>query len=145
MSDKVIADVSQYTRNVGRVPVDKLLERLESERKQLVSDKMRVEAQLAMIASEKTQKLADAYRRKMRREDACAATNQIQSDFSRARAPLMIEFAAIEERLHDVNRQIANKSRQSSNEGMEILRNIEHLLSEIFNRMCERQEIDNGK
>ena len=131
--NKVFAEVGQYSRESGRASVHVLHERLEDERTKLIVEMQRIESELSDIASRKTDQLADVYRRKMRRDDTIAATNQIQSEFNGRRAKLIRDKSAIEERLHDIKRKLSMTADVSEN--VKVLLRIEGLLERILDKV----------
>ena len=130
---EVFAEVSQYSREAARVPVHVLHERLENERKKLIGEKQRIEAELSEIASRKADKLAAVYRRRMHKSDAIAATNEIQSDFNDERSKLIRDKAAIDERLHDIKRRFSATA--DVREDVKVLLRIESLLERILDKV----------
>lgn len=132
MGDNVIAEVSQYSREAGRVPVHVLADRLQAERKKLVAEKQRIEAALSDVESQKRDALTKVYRRGLGKSDACAQTNEIEARFHKDRAQLIRDKAAVEERLNDIkNRMSASVVR----EDVVVLKRIEALLVEIRDRL----------
>ncbi len=131
--DQVVAQVGQYSREAGRVPVHVLHERLEDERAKLVGELKSVEASLSDLASAKADKLANIYRRRMHRSDAIAATNEIQAAFNESRSQFIRDKAAIEERMHDIKRQLSSTA--DVREDVKVLLRIESLLERVVSKL----------
>lgn len=134
--NEVFAEVSQYSREAGRVPVHVLHEQLENERKKLINEKQKIEAELSDIASRKADSLANVYRRRMCRSDAIVATNEIQSNFNKERSKLIRDKAAIDERLHDIKRRLSATT--DTPEDVKVLLRIESLLERILDRVTPK-------
>jgi len=130
---KVFSEVSQYSREAGRVPVHVLHERLQDERKKLIGKKQRIEAELSEIASRKADRLSQVYRRRMHKSDTIAATNEIQSDFNEERSKLIREKAGIDQRLHDIKRRLSASA--DVREDVKVLLRIEALLERILDKV----------
>ena len=135
MSGNVIADVSQHSRESGRVPVQVQVERLSKERDHLTTEKMAIEAKLSLIESEKRDSLTMIYRRNLARHEACAATNEIESKYHKDRAKLVREKRTIEERLNDIKNQIKDIRVPSVRDDVVVLLRIEALLAEILKKL----------
>lgn len=131
----VLVDVGQYSRESGRVPVSVLQERLESERKMLVTEMQDIEARLSDIASQKADELSHIYRRRMRKSDAIAATNEVTAKFNKARSKLIRDKSGIEERLHDIKRRMSATA--DVREDVKVLLRIEVLLQEILEKVSK--------
>lgn len=135
MGDNVIAEVSQYSREAGRVPVHVLVERLQVERKNLIAEKQRIEAALSDVDFKKRDALTKVYRRGMGKSDACAQTNEIEARFHKDRSPLIRDRAAVEERLNDIKNRLTATISSEPREDIAVLKRIESLLVEIRDRL----------
>lgn len=143
--NKVVAEVGQYSRESGRVPVHVLHERLESERQKLIGEKQQIEAELSEVSGKKADQLADLYRRRMPRSDVIAATSKIQAEFNNSRAKLIRDKSAIEERLHDIKRRLSAAADLPAE--VKVLLRIEKLLDRILDKVSPANGItpkDNG-
>lgn len=135
MGDNVIAEVSQYTREAGRVPVHVLVERLQVERRNLIVEKQRIESALSDVESKKRDSLTEVYRRRMGKSDACAQTNKIEARYHKDRSQLLRDKAAVEERLNDIKNRMAATGSSEHREDIAVLKRIESLLVEIRDRL----------
>ena len=130
---KVVAEVSQHSRESGRIHVHELHERLVNERTKLLGEKSQIEAKLSEIESKRLDKISEVYRRKLQKSQSIAATVEIQSEFNESRAKLIRDKSAIEERLHDIKRRMS--STNNVREDVKVLLRIESLLEQILDRL----------
>ena len=135
MSDNVIAEVSQHSRESGRVPVHVLVDRLYDERKKLIIEKQKIEAALSDVESIKRDSLTKLYRRGIHKTDACAQTNEIEVKYRKDRAQLIRDKSAIEERLNDIKNRLTVTKLNEPREDIAVLKRIEILLVEIRDRL----------
>lgn len=135
MKERVVAEVSQYSRTSGRTSAQHSLENMEHERAQLKAEKQRLEAQLSAVMAEKRDALTNVYRRGLNKSEACAATNAIEAKFHKDKSRLVFEKAAVEERLHDIKGRAHDLLSKQPQENVAVLQRIEALLIEIRDKL----------
>ena len=104
--ENVIANVSQDSRRSGRVPVDRLLERLERERGELVHEKKGIEYKLREIEDWRRQETSRILGKRMDKTASIRATTSLEAEVTKRKAPLVREIQAIEQRLHDIKDRV---------------------------------------
>jgi hypothetical protein len=142
--DKVIADVSQHTREAGRMPAHQRMEKDSDRRAQLCEDKRRIEAELSLLEAERRDELAMCLRRNGNKTANVIGTLEIDAKFGKRRSALITAKQAVDIELGDLKRRRMDKPRQDENDGhignkMVVLLNIETLLKRVVQLLEEKK------
>lgn len=103
MSSNIKAEVSQFSRDSGRVPVPVLAERDQKERERLIREKQALQVALSNIDEWRKQRAFDITRRRLPTTAAIEATQELEIQASEKRRPVAKQIAAIDERLMRLN------------------------------------------
>ncbi len=133
MESKAVAQVSQHSRESGRVPVHILAERLEKERNDLIAEKLKIEQELGLLTADKNEAMSRrGYGGKGSVVQNCT---RVAAEFGHRRVELVRQKQAIEERMLRIKATMAEKHMHKKNEtGAMVLERIEDLLV----RLCRK-------
>jgi transposase len=139
----VTAEVSQASREAGRMPVERRSEQLSNRREHLVREKRRIENELSQLDSERRDETAMLLRRHGGKSQQVLGTIEIDAKYGRQRSALIREKTSVELELGDLKRQARDKPRNEPTGGisekMVVLLNIEALLKRVVKLLEEKK------
>lgn len=139
--EEVFAQVGEDTRRSGRIPVDRLLHQLESERDKLLQEKRDIEVKLTQVEDWRRQETSRILMRRMDKTRSIEATTRLEAEARKKRAPLIIDKQTIEKRLHDIKTKLSRSGdKRQPREDVEILLRIEKLLILVIDKLSEHHK-----
>lgn len=134
---EAVANVSDHSRSIARIPIGRQVEQLQSERESLSVKKRQLELALAELSGWKKGETAKLLSRNPTKDQAIEATMRFEAEVIAKRSPIVREINAIDERLLEIKRRLRVESSSGSREpreDVEILRRIEKLLIVLVER-----------
>jgi hypothetical protein len=137
------AEVSQHSREVGRMPVEMRYEQAVKQRESLVREKAQIEAELTALEARKRDETADLLKRHGNKSANVVGTMEIEARHRKAKAELIQRKLAVEVLLGDVKRHLKDKPRQPGtgqvSDKVVMLMRIEDLLKRVVELLEARQ------
>lgn len=140
-----LARVSESTRETGRIPVQRQIERMRVELKTLLAEKKALEFSIQDVTAWKAHETAEILSSRYPKSRSIELTTRLESDFRTKRKPLTVQLYAMEERIHALKTRLGEKSGSSTQNLMELRekREIEsletlHNIQLILNRIAKK-------
>jgi hypothetical protein len=107
----VQAEVSQHSREVGRMPVAMRYEQAANRREQLVREKREIETALSELEAEKRDETSMLLKRHGSKSSQIVGTMDLESKYRRQKADLVRKKLAVEVELGDIKRHLKDRPR----------------------------------
>lgn len=140
-TDTPLAKVSDDSREAGRTPIPRQVDKLRRELESLKVKKKSLEDQLRETVIWKRGNLARILSPGHSKSTAVAATNQLEADYHERRQPILRQVRAIEERIHAIKGRLSDKKKDTSSivadreeSKLKTLRSIETLLQRLVDK-----------
>jgi len=137
MSNNVIADVSQYSRESGRQAITKQIDKMHAERQLLLNEKRTLEVKLSDIEAWRREETAKILRKRLDKTRSIEATTTLEGEARQKKAAIIREKETIEQRLFAIKTRLSESHSRREREPDMHSQSLDRIES-LLERLCKR-------